>query len=90
MTAAEKSVDEAQTEDDSTDNNNIDDEDEGKKQEEVDIDNADEGKKQEEVICCRLWRRSYYLDVRRWQENGEIDNETYWTYGADSDSFIFN
>ena len=45
MTAAEKSVDEAQTEDDSTDNNNIDDEDEGKKQEEVDIDNADEGKK---------------------------------------------
>ena len=82
LTAAKKAVDEAQTEGDglmlatekavdSTEDDNLDSE--------------DDGKNQEEVRRRHLWRGSYYLDVPRRWESGKINNQAYWVCGADLD-----
>ena len=45
----------------------------------------------DEVRCAgRRWKRNYYLAVRGRWERGEIDEETYWCFGADSDCSFFN
>ena len=46
-------------------------------------------KKEEGREVSRARRRTYYLGVRRRWERGEIDDETYSVFGADSDCSFF-
>ena len=50
------------------------------------VENSTEEMRRERCI----WRRNYYLAIRGRWERREIDDDTYWCYGADCDCSLFD